>query len=116
MKGFFNYSLLIFACSGAATIPGRADSFVIKENLPLRKKTFKDKTRFETSRQAILGQYASEAAALFGNMITPASILGGAIIPVSFASGLDFYGDKDESKFAKSELSNKPQAVNLSSR
>ena len=53
---------------------------------------------------AVGAQYAPAAASLFGNMITPASILGGAIIPISFASGLAFYGDGDESKFAKCEL------------
>jgi len=48
-----------------------------------------------------LAQYAPAAASLFGNMITPASILGGAIMPMAFASGLSFYGDQDESRFAK---------------
>lgn len=47
-----------------------------------------------------LDQFAPAAAVLFGNMITPASILGGAIIPISFASGLNFNGDKNESKFS----------------
>mmetsp|Transcript_12784 Transcript_12784/g.27749 ORF Transcript_12784/g.27749 Transcript_12784/m.27749 type:complete len:280 (-) Transcript_12784:149-988(-) len=60
--------------------------------------------RFDTSQRAsaaAIGQYAPAAASLFSNMITPASILGGAIIPMSFASGLAFSGDEDESKFAK---------------
>ena len=114
MKGLFNYSLLILAYSGAAAIPSRVDSFLFKEHIPLNKKTFRDKAKFETTRQAALDQYAPAAVALFGNMITPASILGGAIIPISFTSGLDFYGDKDESKFAKRESSNKTQKQCLS--
>ena len=48
-----------------------------------------------------LAQFAPEAAKLFGNMITPASIMGGAIVPIGFTAGLDFYGSKGESKFAK---------------
>lgn len=59
-------------------------------------------SQFATAATAVaVAQYAPAAASLFGNMITPASILGGAIIPISFASGLAFYGDEDKSKFAK---------------
>ena len=55
-----------------------------------------------TARDASLQQFAGPASNLFGNMITPASILCGAIIPLCFASGLDFDGPADESKFRKS--------------
>jgi hypothetical protein len=48
-----------------------------------------------------LAQYADAVSSLFGNMITPASILGGAIIPIAFSSGLDYKGSKDETKFAQ---------------
>jgi hypothetical protein len=54
-----------------------------------------------TSRDASLEQFAGPASDLFGNMITPASILCGAIIPLCFASGLEFDGPADESKFRK---------------
>mmetsp|Transcript_25952 Transcript_25952/g.54320 ORF Transcript_25952/g.54320 Transcript_25952/m.54320 type:complete len:289 (-) Transcript_25952:2317-3183(-) len=120
MKGVFNYSLVVFVFGAtAATLPCGVHSFLAREKVPLGggKKTFtttttdgakhkhehKVKYKLGTRREAslYLDQYAPAAAALFGNMITPASILGGAIVPIAFASGLDFVGDKDESKFAK---------------
>lgn len=123
MKGVFNYSLVVFVFGAtAATLPCGVHSFLAREKVPLGggKKTFtttttdgakhkhehKVKYKLGTRREAslYLDQYAPAAAALFGNMITPASILGGAIVPIAFASGLDFVGDKDESKFAKCEL------------
>ena len=121
MKGVFHCSLVVFVFGAtAATLPCGVHSFLAREKVPLvvgKKKTFttttdgakhkhKHEHELETRRDAslLLDQYAPAAAALFGNMITPASILGGAIVPIAFASGLDFIGDKDESKFAKCEL------------
>ena len=54
-----------------------------------------------SARDAHLEQFAPAASGLFGNMITPASILCGAIIPLCFASGLDFEGPEDEAKLPK---------------
>lgn len=55
-----------------------------------------------TAMKGSLQQFAPEAAKLFGNMITPASIMAGAIMPLGFASQLDFKGDPaNESKFAQ---------------
>lgn len=55
-----------------------------------------------TAMQGSLEQFAPDAAKLFGNMITPASIMAGAIMPLGFASQLDFNGDAaKESKFAQ---------------
>jgi len=56
---------------------------------------------YQTQLDAHLAQYSGAVSSLFGNMITPASILGGAIIPIAFASGLDYVGSKDETKFAQ---------------
>ncbi|KAG7346204.1 hypothetical protein IV203_005272 [Nitzschia inconspicua] len=54
-----------------------------------------------TSQNANLVQYADAASSLFSNMITPASILCGAIIPLCFGSGIDYNGPASESKFEK---------------
>jgi len=99
MKFFPKCSFLLLAFIGAASFPTRVHSFVSnKEKVSL--KTTKPVKNNKTIHHASLAQYAPAAAALFGNMIVPASILGGAIMPISFASGLDFDGDKNESKFA----------------
>ena len=120
MKFSSNHSSLVLfvVCIifGTAFFPTKVHSFVTKEKIsaPLNKKTTMNSNTVNnvnkdlTIQHAIpLGQYAPAAAALFGNMITPASILGGAIIPMSFASGLDFIGDEGESKFAKCKFVNK---------
>jgi hypothetical protein len=104
MKFSSNHSSLVLfaACIifGTASFPTKVYSFVTKEKISPIKKTI-NKDSVKTIHHAVpLGQYAPAVAALFGNMITPAAILGGAIIPISFASGLDFIGDKDETKFA----------------
>ena len=121
MRFSSNHSSLVLSVAcvifGNAFFPTKVHSFVTKEKLsvPLNnKKITTDSNTVNvnkdlTIQHAIppLGQYAPAAAALFGNMITPASILGGAIIPMSFASGLDFTGDEGESKFAKCKFVNK---------
>jgi len=100
MRSISNFSFLLFAFIVAFSVPTTTVySFVSKENISL-KKTKPVKNNNKTIQNASLAQYAPAAATLFGNMIVPASILGGAIIPMSFASGLDFYSDKNESKFA----------------
>jgi hypothetical protein len=58
-------------------------------------------TSSSTAHQANLAQYADAASSLFSNMITPASILCGAIIPLCFASGLEYDGPDSETKFQK---------------
>lgn len=99
MRSIPNYSFLLFAfIVVAVSVPTTVYSFVSKEKISLKKT--KPAKNNKTVQNASLAQYAPAAATLFGNMIVPASILGGAIIPMSFASGLDFYGDKDDSKFA----------------
>jgi len=105
MRSISNFSFLLFAFIVAFSVPTTTVySFVSKENISL-KKTKPVKNNNKTIQNASLAQYAPAAATLFGNMIVPASILGGAIIPMSFASGLDFYSDKNESKFAICKLS-----------
>ena len=54
-----------------------------------------------SAQGASMAQYADAASGLFSNMITPASILCGAIVPLCFASGLDFDGPDGESQFQK---------------
>ena len=43
--------------------------------------------------QGSLDQYAPQAVSLFQNMITPASIIAGAIVPMAFASPLPIKSD-----------------------
>lgn len=43
-----------------------------------------------------LQQYAPDAISLFQNMVTPASILAGAIVPMSFASALPIKSANDK--------------------
>ena len=67
--------------------------------------TYSPKSSLRTGRTlplmpASLQQYAPDAASLFGNMITPASILAGGLVTMTFASGLPFKPNKHESKFA----------------
>lgn len=51
--------------------------------------------------QAALAQYAGKASTLFSNMVTPASILAGALVPIAFASGLSFVPDEEGRKESK---------------
>lgn len=52
------------------------------------------------SRKAALCDYGPAAASLFNNMKLPASIIGGAMIPIGFAAPLKFEADEGDGKFA----------------
>jgi len=48
-----------------------------------------------------LAQFAPEAASLFHNMNTPASILAGSVVPLGFLGALEIEGPANESKIIK---------------
>mgnify|MGYP005725300535 FL=1 len=105
-----SYALFIWVCSLiTVSLSTQVQSFITTKEKVLV--TISNRTTTATTKSgnankktmqhaSPLDQFAPAAAVLFGNMITPASILGGAIIPISFASGLNFNGDKNESKFS----------------
>lgn len=63
---------------------------------------FLSPVRATPSSLPAVAQFAPEAASLFGNMITPASIMAGALVPIGFTAGLGFdSSSSSESKFAR---------------
>jgi hypothetical protein len=103
MKSVVGKAFFLISIAPCAVV----SSFLTKDNdvSVMKKPPFRNQIEFDVRTtappKASLEQFAPAAADLFGNMITPASILCGAIIPISFASGLDFNSGPNESKFGK---------------
>ena len=74
----------------------RSEAFYPTSTRPLSTRTTtvnKNKNPSPVIMQGSLDQYAPQAVSLFQNMITPASIIAGAIVPMAFASPLPIKSD-----------------------
>jgi hypothetical protein len=70
---------------------------------PTSSVTVPSSTMTSSTQVKALAQYAPQAISLFNNMMTPAAIIGGAIVPLGFMAPLSLKAEKGEkeSRFRK---------------